>query len=461
MWKNVANFVLQIVMKYYYPQEYKALTRLGLPIMIGQVGLTFQNFADNVMVGRHSTAELAAAGFVNGLFLLAFLLTLGYSLGAVSQIGSLYSQEKHLRIVEMLKSSIAADLLQGLLMCLVLVAVYFLIPYMGQPEELIPLMQPYLIIQILSLPFMVVSGAFKQFTDSINDTAVAMTLMLVGNVWNIVGNYVLIFGHWGFPEMGIEGAAWATASSRVLILVLSVVVFLLRPKYSKYRRLWHEARTRVKDMQLLNRLGWPIGIQMSLEAASFTLVAIFLGWMGTNVLAANQVMLSLTNVMFMFYVGVSSAVTIRVSNHNGLGDIQGVRHATFAGWQIILLLGIVMGAIVFSIRHEVSALFTDNAEVAEIVALLVYPLMLYQLGDGIQVTFVNALRGLGDVKKLMKYAFISYIVVSIPLSYIMGILLDWGALGVWMAFPVGLSTAAAFYVNRFLKVTRDTSLISH
>lgn len=446
-------------MKYYYPQEYKALTRLGLPIMVGQVGLTFQNFADNVMVGRHSTAELAAAGFVNGLFLLAFLLTLGYSLGSVSQIGSLYSQGKNLRIVEMLKSSIVVDLLQGLLMCVPLVGLYFLIPHMGQPEELVPLMQPYLVIQILSLPFVVVSGAFKQLTDSINDTSVSMIIMLIGNVWNIVGNYLLIFGNCGFPEMGIEGAAWATASSRVVILLLSVLVFVVRPKYAKYRRLWHEARAHVKDMQLLNRLGWPIGIQMGLEAASFTLVAIFLGWMGTNVLAANQVMLSMTNVMFMFYVGVSSAVTIRVSNHNGLGDIQGVRHATFAGWQIILVLGIVMSIIVFSLRHSISILFTDNEEVAAIVAVLMYPLILYQLGDGIQVTFVNALRGLGDVKKLMKYAFISYIVVSIPLSYIMGVALDWGALGVWMAYPVGLSTAAVFYVIRFLEVTAHPELI--
>ena len=173
-------------MRFWYPQEYKVLARLGLPIMIGQVGLTFQNFADNVMVGQHSTAELAAAGFVNGLFLLAFLLTVGFSLGAVSQIGSLYTQGKDLRIVEMLKGSLVADLLQGLLMCLLLVGLYFMLPHMGQPDELIPLMQPYLVIQILSLPFAVLSGALKQFTDSINDTAVAMVLMLVatyGTSW--------------------------------------------------------------------------------------------------------------------------------------------------------------------------------------------------------------------------------------------------------------------------------------
>ncbi|MCQ2288537.1 MAG: MATE family efflux transporter [Muribaculaceae bacterium] len=443
-------------MSYFFPKEYKALTRLGLPIMVGQIGLTFQNLADNIMVGQHSTEELAAVGFVNSMFLLGLLLTIGFSIGSVSQIGAFYAQGNDRRIVEILKSSIVANMLQGALIVLALVGLYFALPYMGQPEELIPLMKPYLVIQILSLPFMVSAGAFKQCCDSINDTSVGMITMLIGNVWNIVFNWLLIFGHWGFPEMGIEGAAWATASSRVLILILTAAVFFLRPKYKKYVKLWHTCKSSMKDVLLLNRLGWPIAIQMGLETASFTLVTIFLGWMGTNVLAANQVMLSLTNFIFMFYIGVSNAVTIRVSNYNGLNDIQGVRNAAFAGWQMIFVLGVILSIIAFSLRNYISLLFTDNAEVAAIVAVLAYPLVLYQLGDGTQVTFANALRGLGDVKMLIPYSFFAYIVISLPMSYIMGITLDWGALGVWMAFPFGLSIAAVLYLRRFLKVTSKT-----
>lgn len=438
----------------FYPKEYKALLKLGIPITIGQLGLTLQNLADNIMVGRHSTQELAAAGLVNNLFILAILLTLGYSVGAVSQIGALYSQKRKERIVSILKSSILADSLQGLLIVLALIGLYVALPYMGQPDELVPLMRPYLVIQIASLPFMAVSNAFKQTTDSINDTAVSMTIMLIGNVWNIFFNWVLIFGHFGAPEMGIIGAAWATFSSRVVIFILSVLVFFVRPKYKQYTQYWHTAKLNRKDVFLLNRLGWPIAIQMGMETASFSLVAILIGWLGTNNLAAHQVMLNLANAIFMFYVGISNAVSIRVSNYNGLNSMQGVRHAAFAGYHIILALGIVLSIIAFSFRHDVSLLFTDNEEVANIVAVLAFPLVLYQFGDGMQCTFANALRGLGDVKKLMWYSFLAYIVISLPLSYIFGITLHWGTFGIWMGFPFGLTAAAILYLKRFLKMTK-------
>lgn len=440
-------------MRYIYPKEYKTLIKLGIPITIGQVGLTLQNLADNVMVGQHSTAELAAAGFVNNMFILALLLTIGYSLGAVSQIGALYSQNKKERIVSVLKSSIVTDFLQGLLMCIALIGLYFALPYMGQPGHLIPLMRPYLVIQICSLPLMCLAGAFKQFTDSINDTIVAMAIMLVGNLWNVAGNWLLIFGHCGFPELGIEGAAWATFSSRLLILLLTVAVFFIRPKYKSYIKYWKKAKIRISDMKQLNRLGWPIAIQMGIETASFTLVAIFLGWMGTNMLAAHQIMLSLANLIFMFYVGISSAITIRVSNYKGLNNMRGVRQTTLAGWQMIFCLGVLLSTVTFLSRYHLAMLFTDNPNVSEIAATLVYPLVLYQFGDGTQVTFANALRGLGDVDKLMKYSFLAYIVISIPLSYFMGVVLHWQAFGVWMAFPFGLTTAGILYLRRFLKVS--------
>ncbi len=442
-------------MRLYYPKEYKALVRLGIPITIGQVGITLQNLADNIMVGQHSTEELAAAGFVNNLFILALLLTIGYSTGAMPVIGSLYTQGRRDRIASVLKSSLITDTLQGLLIAAVLVVLYFALPYMGQPQELLPLMRPYLVIQLLSLPLMACSGAFKQFTDSINDTSVAMTTMLIGNVWNIFFNWVLIFGNLGFPEMGIEGAAWATFSSRVVILLLSALIFFFRPKYREYVAEWRKARANRRDMLLLNRLGWPIAFQMGVETASFALVAIFLGWMGTNTLAAHQVMINMANLIFMFYIGISTAVSIRVSNHNGLRNMQGVRHAAFAGYEMIAALGVMLSIIAFCFRHNISILFTDSEEVASIVATLAIPLVLYQFGDGMQCTFANALRGLGDVKKLMKYSFIAYIVISLPLSYLLGVTLGWGAFGVWMGFPFGLTTAALLYLWRFLRVSNS------
>ncbi|MBQ0058304.1 MAG: MATE family efflux transporter [Bacteroidales bacterium] len=438
------------IRRFYYPREYRALIKLGVPIMIGQLGLTMQNLADNIMVGRHSTEELAAAGFVNNLFLLALLLTIGYSIGSVSQIGSLYTQGRTRRIVSMLKAGFVADSLQGLLVIVCLCGLYFSLPYLGQPSELLPMMKPYLVIQIASLPFMVLMGAFRQMTDSINDTVVAMSIMLVGNAWNIFFNWVLIFGNLGMPEMGIDGAAWATFSSRVLMLVIYVAVFCLLPRYRKYRQEWHEAPLSRHDVMLLNRLGWPIATQMGLETASFSLVAILLGWIGTNALAAHQVMLQVANVVFMFYLGVSNAVSIRVSNYNGMSHIQGVRQAAFAGYQMVFGMGVVLSICAFVYSKDIARLFTDSEEVTAIVASLALPLVLYQFGDGMQVTFANALRGLGDVKKLMQYSFLAYIVISLPLSYLFGITMGQGAYGIWMGFPFGLTTAGVLYLRRFL-----------
>ena len=441
-------------MRLFFPTEYKAILRLGIPITIGQLGLTLQNIADNIMVGQHSTEELAAAGLVNNLFVLAILLAVGYSIGAVSQIGALYSQNKKGRIIEILKSSIIADSLQGIIILFVLGGLYFALPYMNQPAELLPLMQPYLLVQIISFPFMFLANPFKQTTDSINDTSVAMIIMLIGNIWNVIFNYFLIFGKCGFPEMGIIGAGWATASSRILMFILFLSVFFFRPKYREYIAHWKTARASLKDVLLLNRLGWPIAIQLGMDVASFSLVAIFIGWVGTTHLAAHQVMISISNIVFMSFMGFSNAISIRVSNYNGLKDMRGVRHATFAGYEIVVVMSAILSTFAYLFRHDLSMLFTDSEEVAGIVATCVYALILYQIGDGMQCAFSNALRGLGDVKKLMLYSFYAYILISIPLSYLFGIVLDGGTFGVWMGFPFGLTTAGILYIKRFFKTTK-------
>ena len=440
-------------MRLYYPKEYRALTKLGVPIAVGQIGLTLQNLADNIMVGQHSTLELAAAGFVNNLFIMALLLLIGYSMGSISQIGALYSQGNKQRIVSILKSSLWADVLQSLFLSLVLVGLYVSLPYLGQPEELIPLMKPYLVIQLCSLPLMGLVNGFRRMTDSINDTKVAMVIVLAGNIWNICFNWLLIFGHCGFPEMGIIGAAWATFSSRLLMTLLYIIIFFLTRHYQDYMQYWRTEKANWQDIKLLNRLGWPIAIQMGMETASFSLCAILLGWIGTMALAAHQVMLNIANIIFMFYVGIGTAVSIRVSNYNGLNDQRGVRHASFAGYEMVLLSGLIMSILAIIYSKDASMLFTDSEEVAVIVSGLVFPLILYQLGDGTQTVFSNALRGLGDVKKLMKYSFIAYIIISLPLSYLFGNTLGWGAFGIWMGFPFGLSAAGILYFRRFLWIT--------
>ena len=442
-------------MRFYYPNEYRPLIHLGLPVVVGQIGLTLQNVADNIMVGQHTTQELAAAGFVNNLFVFVMLLNQGFSMGALSQIGALYSQGNRSRIMSVFKSSLCSDMLQCGLLVGALIGLYFALPLLGQPEQLIPLMRPYLLIQIASLPMMALASCLKQLTDSVNDTKITMYAMLAGNAWNILFNYLLIFGRFGFPEMGIIGAAWATFTSRLLILLIVAYTVFRGKRYRQYMEHWQDAHASLPEMKRLNRLGWPIAIQMGLECASFSLVAIFLGWIGTNALAAHQVMNNVASIIYMIYIGIGTAVSIRVSNHNGSGNLRGVREATWAGLQKILVVGIVLTTILSLNIYSISLVFTPSEEVAAMVSMMVWPMVLYQLGDSTQTVLANALRGLGDVRCLIPYATIAYIIISIPLSYIFGIRMELGAFGVWLAFPFGLSTAAILYWRRFQRVTRN------
>lgn len=449
----------------YYPKEYAALFKLGLPITIAHVGLTLQGMADVLMVGQHSAQELAAVGFVNALLLLAMLLSIGYCQAAVPQIGALYTQGRKLEIVNVLKSSIVANIMQGVLICVLMFIIWLLLPYLGLDASLLPLMRSYYIILLPSLLMFSASHGFKAFFDSINDTRTTMWIMLAGNAWNIIFNWLLIYGHWGFPEMGSDGAAWATASSRVFIVGAFICYFFCTKRYKVYSSLWNEARVEKRRIKVQNAIGWPIAIQMTIETMAFSGVSLLLGrggrgWDATTALSAHQVMTQLASFIYMFYLGIGAAVAIRVSNYHGLENKVGARQAAGAGYQMILLIGIISSAIAFCFRHSVTGLFISSDDplllqkVSDIVAMMAYPLIAYQLGDGLQTNYVNALRGYGDVKVLMKYCVLAYLVISIPLSYLFGIIMDGGATGIWWGFPFGLTIAALLYYKRFRKITQ-------
>lgn len=449
----------------YYPGEYKALFKLGLPITIAQVGFTLQGMIDVLMVGHHSAEELAAVGFVNSLLLLAVLLSMGYCQAAVPQIGALYSQGRKQEIVSVLKSSTAANILQGTLVCILMFGIWLWLPNMGLDQSLVPQMRSYYLILLPSMWILTGGHGLKAFYESINDTRTTMWILLAGNVLNIFFNWLLIFGNWGFPELGGDGAAWATFASRVFIVAAFVLNFSFNPRYASYREHWSTTHIEKRRMLIQNGLGWPIAIQMTMETAAFSGVSLLLGmggksWDATTALSAHQVMTQLACLIYMFYIGIGSAIAIRVSNYHGLEDKQGARNAAGAGYQMILLVGIISSTIAFCFRYEVSALFISAedadilARVSEVVAMMAFPLIAYQLGDGLQTAYVNGLRGYGDVKVLMKYCFLAYIVISIPLSYIFGIVMDTGAVGIWWGFPFGLTIAAYLYYRRFHKITR-------
>ena len=218
-----------------YREHYKALFCLGLPIVIGQIGVIILGFADTLMIGHHSTVELGAASFVNNVFNLAIIFSTGFSYGLTPIVGGLYGTHQFAPAGQALRNSLLANLMVALLLTICMTLLFLNIERLGQPEELIPLIKPYYLVLLASLVFVMLFNGFKQFTDGITDTKTAMWILLGGNVLNIIGNYILIYGKFGFPELGLLGAGISTLFSRIVMVVVFVIIFMRSPRFIRYK----------------------------------------------------------------------------------------------------------------------------------------------------------------------------------------------------------------------------------
>jgi len=434
--------------------EIKSLVRLGLPIMIGQLGVIVLSFADTVMVGHYSTDGLGAASFVNNIFNLVIVFSTGFSYGLTPVVGGAFGRGERKSVGGMLKNALILNGAVALGLTLLMWLLYINIHRLGQPEELLPLMRPYYMVLLASLVPVLLFNAFRQFSEGVTDTLTPMYIMIGGNVLNILLNWLLIYGHWGLPELGLLGAGIATLISRILMVLVFALIFVMCRRYREYRTGFAESSVQKGQMGLLMRLGMPVGLQMGMETASFSLSTVMVGWLGTVALAAHQVMITVGQLGFMLYYGMAAAVAVRISNFHGQGNVGAIRNTASTGFGIILFMAAAVSIVLLLAKDNIGYLFSDSDQVAVMVAQLVLPFVIYQLGDGMQCNYSNALRGISDVKMVMLYAFIAYFVVSLPAAYIFGFIFDWGLTGIWLSFPLGLTTAGLLFRNRFNKTLR-------
>lgn len=438
----------------FYPTHYKSLLSIGVPIMIGQMGMIVLGFADTMMVGHHSTTELGAASFVNNIINLVIITGTGFSYGLTPVVGGLFGRKELPEAGQALRCSLLANTLAGLVMMVALALLFFNLGNIGQPDELLPLMRPYYLVLLASIPFVMLFNAFKQFTDSITETRTSMWILLSGNLLNIIGNYLLIYGKAGLPEMGVVGAGVSTLVSRIVMVVVFVAVFAWRKKFASYREGFLRMGWSSSLTKRLTSLGTPIALEMGMETASFSLSIIMVGWLGTIALASHQVMITISQFTFMVYYGLGAAVAVRTSYFNGQHDSINTEHTVIAGLHVMVALEIIQGGIIFLLRNQIGGWFTDSAEVSTAVLTLMLPFFIYQFGDGLQINYANALRGIADVKPLMIIAFIAFFVISLPVGYLCGFVFNFGLVGVWMAFPFGLTSAGVMMWWRFRQQMR-------
>ena len=445
-----------------YTSEFKYNWKLAAPVMLGMLGHTFVSFIDNIMVGQLGTAELAAVSLGNSFMFIAMSIGIGFSTAITPLIAEADSSDNLKQARSAYKS--------GLFLCSTLGVVLFLgiffskplMYLMKQPKEVVELAIPYLDLVAFSLIPLVVFQAIKQFSDGMSMTKYPMYATLLANIINVILNYLLIFGKFGFPEMGIVGAAYGTLVSRIIMVIYLWLLLRFKERSSKIVK---DIKVFVLDFLMIKKiinLGSLSAMQMFFEVAIFTAAIWLSGLLGKNPQAANQIALNLSSMTFMVAMGLGVASMIRVGNQKGLQNFGELRRIAFS----IFLLGTLFAtffAVLFFIFHKSlphiyvdlsdATNYVDNMEVISIASKLLLAAAFFQISDSIQVVVLGALRGLQDVKIPTILTFVSYWIVGFPVSYFLGKEDMYGSFGIWLGLLAGLTTASILLFIRFNNLT--------
>ncbi len=422
---------------------------LAYPVMLSQLGHVAMGITDNIMVGHVGAGSLAAAPLANVVFNFILLFGIGVSYAITPLVASAQGENNTIRISETLRHGLMINLANSVFLVMVVLAAKNLLYHIGQPEEVVILAGPYLSIITYSIIPTLIFQTFRQFSEGLSHTRVAMTVMMVSNVLHVGLNYIFIYGHWGLPAMGLVGAGWATLISRTFMAVSIAGYIYYARAFGNFREGFHfRDYSKVLFVTLLH-IGIPAGVQFIFEVAAFDFSAVMMGWLGTKTLAAHQIAINLATISYMATSGLAAAATIRVSHELGKRDFKTLRTAAYTLLLMALAFMTLWGFLFVLGRNFLPALYIDDPEVVRIAGPLIVIAGLFQLSDGTQVVCVGALRGLRDVRVPSFFIFIAYWIIGLPLGYTLGFRAGYGAIGIWSGLLIGLTLTATAMFLRF------------
>lgn len=438
-----------------YIKEFKYNLKLAYPIIIGMVGHTLVAFIDNVMVGKLGTSQLAAISLGNSFIFLAMSFGIGFSTAITPLIAESNAKNNIKNIKTILSNGIIICFILGIILSLIVLLSKPLIYSLGQPDNVVQLAFPYITWVAISLFPLVLFQSFKQFSDGLALTKIAMISTIIANMINIIINYILIYGKLGFPKMELVGAGIGTLISRISMVIIIVVLIKSNKKISKYISGFFYLDYSSFNIKKIINLGYPSALQMMFEVGFFISGIWVCGIIGTNYQAANQIALNLSTITFMVALGLSIAATIRIGNQKGLNDFVNLRRIAISFFFMIILIEILFAIIFLLASNLLPWLYLekissyDIMETANIASKLLLIVALFQIFDGIQIVAQGSLRGIQDVKTPSLICFFSYVCFGIPIMTYLGLYTEFKALGVWIGFLVGLAIASILLSIRF------------
>ncbi|WP_411031459.1 MATE family efflux transporter [Spongiimicrobium sp. 3-5] len=446
-----------------YTKEFRYNLKLSFPVILGMLGHTFVAFADNIMVGQLGTAELAAVSLGNSFVFIAMSLGIGFSTAITPLVAEADGASNKKDAKSALKHGLVLCTLLGLSLFVLILLCEPVMYFMKQPPEVVALAIPYLELVAFSLVPLIMFQAFKQFSEGLSQTKYPMYATIIANVVNIILNYLLIFGTFGFPKLGIIGAAIGTLASRIIMVIFIWTLLKKKKKFHDYVTGFNFRSIEKKVIQKIVSLGFPSALQMFFEVAIFTAAIWLSGVLGKNVQAANQIALNLSSMTFMVGMGLSVAAMVRVGNQKGLRNFGELRRIAQSIFFLTLLLEIVFAGLFLLGMNWLPTIYldvddivnkADNTEVIYLAAKLILVAAFFQISDGIQVVVLGALRGLQDVKIPTFITFIAYWLIGFPISYYLGLYTELKSVGIWIGLLLGLTASAIMLYIRFNYLTK-------
>ena len=435
-----------------YPAHVRAILVLGLPLVGGHMAQMAIGLTDTIMVGWYGAEALATVTLANTLFFTLFLFGCGFAWAVMPMVASFAAEGDNQKVRRSTRMGLWLSALFCILMFPLLWWSEALLLLTGQLPTIAAEAQVYLRVLAFGLLPALVTMVLKSYLAALEKTKVVFWVTAVAVPYNALANYALIFGNLGFPELGLEGAAIASLSTHVVsMLVIVVYIRVFVPEHSLFQRLWKPDNDMMRQVF---RLGVPIGLTSLSETGLFAASAIMMGWLGTIPLAAHGIALQLASMTFMLHLGLSNAATVRVGNAFGRKDWPHMARGGVVALALSAFIAALTIVLFVAVPEPLIAAFLDPVDPAraDIIAMGITLLILaaiFQLVDGAQVVALGLLRGVQDARVPMVLAAVSYFGIGLPAAYVLGFVVGWGAIGIWIGLVVGLAGAAVLLNHRF------------
>lgn len=440
----------------HFSNELKQLSWLAGPIIAAQIATSGMGFVDTLMAGNYNATTLAAVAVGNSIWLPIFLFLRGLLMAAIptiaQQIGAGDTHALAPTVRQTLWLAAAAGILASWLVRHVGIAFAFL----DVTEPVALEASRYLNAFSWGFPLMAIYQALSCYCEGRSQTKPGMVFAFIGFFINIPANYVLIYGKFGFPELGAAGCGYATALSATIMLCCMLLYINFSSIHAHLRILRHISWPDTRIILPLIKLGVPIGITIFIEASIFSVIALLIGRLPTEMIAGHQIALNISSLTYMLPLSIGLAMTIRVGQAVGGGNYSQAKTAALAGMGFCTAVSALSALILLIFPYQIVSLYSDNIAVLDIAAYLILFAAIYQLPDAIQVASASSLRGYKDTRTPMLIVLISYWVIALPLGYNLA-LTDaispaMGPAGFWIGLLTGLSIAALLLGIRLIRI---------